>query len=98
MRTQAPAGRNPSVHGGGSRPSLSLSRGAAHNLPVSPQSGKEISIPDAEPQQLHPQVSRDGTLVSFTRGDRVQIFRIDRQRPRMLVETGKEGGKIWGWS
>jgi len=60
--------------------------------------GKEVSIPDAEPQQLHPQISRDGTLVSFTRGDRIQIFRIDRQRPRMLVETGKEGGKIWDWS
>ena len=60
--------------------------------------GKDVSIPDAEPQQLHPQISRDGTLVSFTRGDRIQIFRIDRQRPRMLVETDKGSGKIWDWS
>ena len=59
--------------------------------------GKEASIPDANHQELHPQISRDGTQILVSADDRIQIFGIGPQLPRMLVETEK-GGKLWDWS
>jgi Tol biopolymer transport system component len=59
--------------------------------------GKESSIPDAKHQQLHPQISRDGTLLSVTTGgNQVQIFGIEPRR--RLAETETEGQKVWDWS
>jgi Tol biopolymer transport system component len=59
--------------------------------------GKEAFVSDAEHLlQLHPQISRDGTLLAYTTRGRIHIFRIREWPPRMIFEMN--GGKVWDWS
>jgi len=59
--------------------------------------GKETFVSDPERfLQLHPQISRDGTLLAYTIRGRIHIFRIGEGPPRMILET--KGGIVWDWS
>ncbi len=58
--------------------------------------GQEHSFPDSKYQQLHPQLSRDGNLISFDSGDRIQIFDIHQWPGRKIADA--KGGKVWDWS
>lgn len=55
--------------------------------------GREASIPDDKHQRLHPQISRDGTLLSFTAGDRIQIFGISRRHRACSWKQRKGAGR-----
>jgi len=59
--------------------------------------GKEAFVSDAEHLlQLHPQISRDGTLLAYTTRGRIHIFGFGQWPPRMILET--KGGMVWDWS